>query len=445
MIAEPSAADRIRSVLVDDVPGRRFLLHRDVYADAALFEREMEAFFETGWVYLAHESQVARPNDYLRVSIGRQPVVLVRDEGGTLRGLVNRCMHRGATVCRSDAGNSARFRCFYHGWTYRNTGELVGVPDRAGYAPDFDLDGLALRQVARVESYRGFVFGCLDPGAPPLVEHLGNARAYLDVIVGKHPEGIEVAEGTTPYGYQGNWKLQVENALDFYHLPTTHKSFLDIMKAKGARVPSSHRLMDGDNAVYLGNGHGTVVSRSYDVDGHVHVDEEQRRALQQWLGAEAARLAGSIHQHLLIFPNLIILEHPGPQIRVVRPMAVDRTEVRGYAFFPKGVPEQVRRAQLRAYEVFFGPAGMGTPDDIEAFDSCTEGYRATAAPWNDLSRGMHREATELDLGAVGPFEVAGNITDDTVYRGLYRWWVEAMCRGLRDPVPHHPTDAMTGV
>nr|WP_239028467.1 Rieske 2Fe-2S domain-containing protein [Pseudonocardia acidicola] len=408
----------------------------------------MEAFFETGWVYLAHESQVSQPNDYQRVWIGRQPVILVRTEDGTLHGLLNRCMHRGATVCRSEAGNSARFRCFYHGWTYRNSGELVGVPDRAGYAPDFDLDGLALRRVARVESYRGFVFGSLDPDTPPLAEHLGNARPYLDAIVGKYPGGVEIARGTTPYGYQGNWKLQVENALDFYHLPTTHKSFLDVMKAKGVPVPSSHRLMEGDNAVYLGNGHGTVVSRTYDADGHSHVDSEQRRALEERFGAAAAPLAGSIHQHLLIFPNLVILEHPGPQIRVIRPLAVDRTEVRGYAYFPKGVPDHVRRAQLRAYEVFYGPAGMGTPDDIEAFDSCTEGYRAGAAPWNDLSRGMHREATDLDLAAIGPFETAGNITDDTVYRGLYRWWVGAMCRGLDGDAlrraDRRHTDAMTG-
>lgn len=430
-----SEEDHIRSMVLDEPQDGRFRLHRDVYTDPAIFEREMTAFFERGWVYLAHESQVAHPNDYLTAQIGRQPVILARTEDGGLRAFLNRCMHRGASVCRAEAGNSARFRCFYHGWTYKNTGELVGVADRSGYPPEFDLADIYLRDVPRLQSYKGFVFACLDPGVGSLEEHLGAAAAYLDVITDKYPGGIEVAKGATRYGYAGNWKLQLENALDFYHVPTTHKSFLDVMKTRGHDISSvaTHKAMARDSALYFGNGHGSVVSRAWDADGHVHVDDGSLLAAR--MEPATAQLAASIHQHILIFPNVVILEHPGPQIRVVRPISVDQTEVRGYAFFPRGVADEVRQRQLRAYEVFFGPAGMGSPDDIEAFDSCTAGYQATAAAWNDLSRGIHREVRDpsgLDLGGIGPFEVAGNITDDTVYRGLYRWWVTAMLeRGER--------------
>jgi benzoate/toluate 1,2-dioxygenase alpha subunit len=413
----------------DDRAGKRFRLHRDAYTDPRVFELELETFFEHGWVYLAHESQFAQPNDYLTLHIGRQPVVLCRDAEGEIVCLLNRCMHRGASVCRAGAGNAGRFRCFYHGWTYKNTGELVGVADRKGYPPDFDLAQISLTRV-RVDSYRGFVFASLDDGVCPLIEHLGNAVPYLDAILAKHPSGIRVAPGCTEYGYRGNFKLQLENALDFYHVPTTHKSFLDIMRAKGVDLrPGNYGAMEPDNAVWLGGGHGTVVSRAWEGDGHAEAANQD--AIDAQFGKEGGALVGGIHQHLLLFPNLVILEHPGPQLRVVRPLAVDRTEVRGYAFFSDEVDEPTRVRQLRAYEGFFGPAGMGTPDDIEAFDSCTEGYQAKGSPWNDLSRGMHREIRSLDLEAIGPFEIASSITDDTVYRGLYRWWNQKLMEAVR--------------
>jgi benzoate/toluate 1,2-dioxygenase alpha subunit len=425
----PIDAERVRALVSDEPDAGRFRLHRDVYTDPDIFDQEMRVFFEHGWVYLAHESQVQHPNDYLTLHIGRQPVILARDGDGQLRALLNRCMHRGASVCRVEQGNSARFRCFYHGWTYKNTGELVGVADRGGYPPEFDLNDIALRTVPRLESYKGFVFASLDPDVVSLEEHLGNARAYFDVIVDKYPTGIEVAHGATRYGYAGNWKLQVENALDFYHVPTTHKSFLDVMKARGRDISavSNYSNMARDSALYLGNGHGSVVSRMWDGDGHI--DPATAAALGTSLPPETAELAASLHQHLLVFPNVVFLEHPGPQIRVIRPLAVDRTEIRGYAFFSPDVAEDVRQRQLRAYEVFYGPAGMGSPDDIEAFEACTAGYQAAGAPWNDLSRGLHRERRSpcgLDLEDIGNFELAGNITDDTVYRGLYRWWAETM-------------------
>jgi benzoate/toluate 1,2-dioxygenase alpha subunit len=379
-------------------------------------------------VYLAHESQVPEPNDYLTGHIGQQPVILARDCDGDLVVLLNRCMHRGATVCRARSGNGARFRCFYHGWTYKNTGELVGVADRRGYSATFDLGNISLRRV-RVQSYKGFVFATLDPSVCSLEEHLGKAASYLDAIVAKHPSGIKVASGRTEYGFAGNYKLQLENALDFYHVPTTHKSFLDIMKEKGIDLrPGNYRAMEPDNALWLGDGHGTVVSRAWEGEGHACPDALDE--LIKRFGPDGGRLAAGIHQHLLLFPNVVILEHPGPQIRVVRPLAVNRTEVRGYAFFSEEVDDTTRQRQLRAYESFFGPAGMGTPDDMEAFDCCTEGYRAAAAPWNDLSRGTHRETRELDLNAIGAFEVASSITDDTLYRYLYRWWRDTLVERL---------------
>ncbi len=77
----------------------------------------------------------------------------------------------------------------------------------------------------------------------------------------------------------------------------------------------------------------------------------------------------------------------GSQIRHFRPIAVDQTEVTIYCIAPKGESAEARTARIRQYEDFFNATGMATPDDLEEFRSCQKTYLATAAPWNDLSRG----------------------------------------------------------
>ena len=94
-------------------------------------------------MYIAHESEIPKPGDFVTRPIGRQPVVVVRGVDGMCRLLTNRCTHRGALICEVERGNQSHFRCFYHGWTYDNTGKLVHIPKDDAYPADFDRDELA--------------------------------------------------------------------------------------------------------------------------------------------------------------------------------------------------------------------------------------------------------------------------------------------------------------
>ena len=126
-------------------------VHRTLYTDPAIFQEELvKVFGGRSWVYLAHESQLPEPNSYLSVNMGHRPVILTRDRGGEIHGIFNRCAHRGATLCRDESGTARSFQCPYHGWTFRNTGELVGVPWPAGYGADFDRSKISLRKVKRI-------------------------------------------------------------------------------------------------------------------------------------------------------------------------------------------------------------------------------------------------------------------------------------------------------
>ena len=139
---------------------------RNIFTDPALFELEMKHIFEGNWIYMAHESQIPNKNDYFTTFMGRQPVFIARNRNGELNAFINACSHRGAMICRHKRDNKSTFTCPFHGWTFNNNGKLLKVkdPDGAGYPETFNKEGSHdLTRVARFESYRGFLFGSLNP------------------------------------------------------------------------------------------------------------------------------------------------------------------------------------------------------------------------------------------------------------------------------------------
>src|SRR5687768_11470963 len=94
--------------LVVDAPGD-FRVHTEAYVSDEIFALEMDRIFERTWIYVAHESQIARRGDYLTTRLGTQPVIVTRDQHGAVQVLLNRCRHRGSIVCRLDAGRSDQF------------------------------------------------------------------------------------------------------------------------------------------------------------------------------------------------------------------------------------------------------------------------------------------------------------------------------------------------
>ena len=191
-----------------------------------VFELEMERIFGRAWVYVGHDSQVSKPGDFVTTFIGREPVIFCRHSDEQVYVLHNRCSHRGASVCNISHGNTGRwFRCPYHGWTFDTDGRLHAVPMRNGYSPDFKLDPVqvGLARVPRVAQYKGFTFVSLAPDGAPF-QLPAEMRACIDCIIERAPDkAIEVTGGIHKYEFRGNWKAQIENALDHYHPPFTHE------------------------------------------------------------------------------------------------------------------------------------------------------------------------------------------------------------------------------
>jgi phenylpropionate dioxygenase-like ring-hydroxylating dioxygenase large terminal subunit len=178
---------------------------------------------------------------------------------------MNRCAHRGATVCQHELGQAATFRCAYHGWSFHTDGRLAAAPYADGYGPDFRREDWGLASAPRVASYRGFVFASLSSRGVSLDEHLGTpVKQQIDYFCDLSPSGEIVARsGTNKYGYDGNWKLQLENSIDGYHPSFAHQAFFDSF---GQRMGVPRDLFQGKSSGRnrdLGNGHTIIDFRAY--------------------------------------------------------------------------------------------------------------------------------------------------------------------------------------
>jgi phenylpropionate dioxygenase-like ring-hydroxylating dioxygenase large terminal subunit len=408
---------------------RRERIHVSLYNDPHILEDEFERIFHRGWVYVGHVGEIPKPGDFRLKRIGRVPVIMVHDESGEVRLLLNRCRHRGSTVCQVERGNSKTFRCAYHGWTYRNNGELAGVPYQDAYDDSFKKDEFGLLRVPRMETYRGFVFGSLAPAGITLDDHLGKpAKEQIDLFVDLSPEGeIEACAGVNKFDYPANWKFQLENAMDGYHPNFSHETFLDMLQEQIGVRPDIFNGNSSGEARDLGNGHVMLDYRRYNREFAERMrsilpttpgNEDYRARMTERYGAErAAEILNSGGTHTLIFPNLILI---GVQIRVEQPIAVDHTEVTLYPTTLKGVPAEFNAARLRGHESFFGPAGMGQPDDLEMFARMQDGIRADIDPWLYIARGLRRERRDSDGTLVG------QVTDEVTLRGIWSHYLKVM-------------------
>ena len=210
---------------------RRGMIPARLYSDPEIFELERRRLFGRAWLFLAHESEIPEPGDYVVRRIVDDSFIVIRDEHGEVRVLFNMCLHRGMQVCRAELGNASHFRCPYHAWTYKNTGELTGVPfhgDAYGGEAGLRREGTSLLPAPRVGTAAGLVFASLDPGAPDLDDYLGGYRFYLDFYLRQSVPGAEV-RGPQRFIVKSNWKIGAENFCgDAYHTPHTHASVVDI-------------------------------------------------------------------------------------------------------------------------------------------------------------------------------------------------------------------------
>jgi p-cumate 2,3-dioxygenase subunit alpha len=383
-----------------------FKVPRASFVDADVFAAEREAIFNRCWLYLGHDSEVAKPGQYVTRSVAGRNLIFNRDADGRINAFMNTCPHRGATVCRERAGSAKSFQCFYHGWVFGADGKLKGQPGQEAYCEGFnEAGGANLVPAPRLAEYRGFHFIAFDKQIVDLPTYLGKAREYLDIVADHAEGGMAILGGTQEYSIRANWKLLVENSIDGYHAATTHASYLDYLKGTAgalAAVPLHGVGLD------LGNGHGVVEYNApwgrpigqwipaWGEEGKADV-AQRVASLTQRFGAERAMRIATRNRNLLIFPNLIVNDIMAITVRTFYPLAPDNMHVNAWTLAPSTEGAWSRKARLENFLEFLGPGGFATPDDVEALQQCQMGYQnSREAGWNDISKGMTREHPSYD-------------------------------------------------
>lgn len=418
-------AEPVGSDMIDDDPEHdSFRVHRSSMTSDAVYHHELDRVFNHSWLYVGHESEVREPGDYVRRPIGGRPVFMVRGaKTGDIHVFHNTCPHRGAVVCRRDSGNAKVFQCFYHAWSFDSEGRLTGVPDREGYGGKLDFAALGLKSVARVESYRGFVFASFDPDIQDLVSYLADATDYIDLVVDEAGGDMEIVKGTNEYCINANWKLLVENSIDAYHGAPTHDTYLKYLVSLGTDVSGGFAGHPKD----LGNGHAVIeyggpwgrpIAKWEPLFGEQAKEEIDsiRADLVARFGQERARRMAETSRNMFIYPNLVINDIMAVTVRTFMPTGPDGMDVTAWQLAPHDELPELRQQRLDSFLTFLGPAGFATPDDVEALESCQQGFNSGGIEWNDVSRGMAREPQS---------------GDELQMRVFWRRWREQMAEAAR--------------
>lgn len=401
-------------------------VHGSLYTDDAVFEAELERIWARTWVFVGHVSEVPNPNDYVLRTVGGEPLIMTRDRYGAIQLLLNRCTHRANQVCDFEHGNTTTFRCPYHGWTFANSGQLLGYPFSSGYDGRERKAELGLAHVPRVEQIHGFVFGSFAEDGPTLKDHLGPVTEVFDRLVRLSPTGeIALTAGWLQHKVKANWKMIVENETDGYHPQFVHSSIFSVADSPigdlyGERSIAVSRDLGNGNTENdlrpefrrMGQPLGWFGTRPDKVPDYV-------AQMQAAHGDAALEILIDGSPHVMLFPNLFIAEI---QLFVIEPVAVDHTVQRVTTLQFPGCPD-INRRMLQQAIGSVGPAGFLLADDSDMYERNQRGVQARRPEWLVLQRGLHRER----LDAEG-MRVADN-TDELPQRAIWRHYRNLMEAG----------------
>ncbi len=428
-----------------------------IHFDEDIYRLERERVFGRSWLVVGHEGMIPRPGDYITNYLGEVPVIVSRGKDGNVYVLLNRCAHRGLSVCPNDRGNIRVFTCPYHGWTYDSTGRLASMPRKDLYGESINRSEWGLEKIS-VATFHGVIFANLDSQAPSLTEWLGeDVLWWLENIVLAVPiGGLEALPGFHKYRSRVNWKLIAENFIgDQYHVrASTHLSWFQLfsdMAEQASSVPMltwpgisltpkdyyegmvgyGRGLPFGMGLVSLGDAQYEEDLESAERLGPESVEwvRERHHRFSEALARREIKPAGFMNG--MLFPNWGVMGNNSPLLArhqmLFHPRGPVDHEVWQWTLVEKDAPAAVK--QIAVQRVYQGQymAGLIAPDDNLNFERVVDGSESPQSwrrPYHyGLQLGREKDGPAIDVpGMLGPFPTEAN------QRQFYRFWLELMQR-----------------
>lgn len=425
--------DAIRALVQPD------RVHRDLYIDPDLFTLEQEHFFANTWNYAGHESQLPKPGDWLTTDIAGRPLIVVRHDDGTVRVMMNRCAHKGSRLVSAPCGNTGKFfRCPYHAWAFKTDGSLLAIPLKKGYEGTnmYECESAkGLVTVDNVRSYRGFIFVKISDAGPSFEDYFGDSLSSIDNMADRSPEGeLEIAGGCLRFMHQCNWKMFVENLNDTMHPMVVHESSAGTAKRMWAGKPadepkpmaveqfapfmSGYDFFDEMGVRTYDNGH-SFTGVNFSIHSDYTAIPAYDDAMKARYGEErTAQILGMARHNTVYYPNLTI-KGAIQTIRVVKPIAVDKTLVESWTFRLKGAPPELLQRTTMYNRLINSPFSVVGHDDLHAYRGIQAGLHASGNEWVSLHR-------NYDPDEARGGEITTGSTNERPMRNQYRSWVRYM-------------------
>jgi benzoate/toluate 1,2-dioxygenase alpha subunit len=431
------SAAAIRALVRDDA------VHRDVYINPELFDIEMQRLWRPAWTYIGHDSQVPHAGDFYAVTIAGQPLLMLRGSDGAVRVMLNRCAHKGAKIVGAPSGNCGKLlRCSYHGWTYTLDGALRTVPVKSGYAGTKFAESEAangLTVIADVAIYRGFVFARMRRTGAGFEEYFGDSLSSIDNLADRSPVGrLEVCGAPLRYMHNSNWKMFVENLNDTMHPMVAHESSAGTAKSLWQDQPpdapkpmvieqflpfvSNYDFFDQMGVKIYDHGH-SYTGVNFSIHSNYSAVPEYAAQMEAAYGAERAQaILGESRHNTVYYPSLTV-KGAIQTIRVVRPIAVDRTLIESFTLRLVGAPPALLARSAMYNRLINAPTSVVGHDDLYCYRAIQEGLASTGNEWVSLQRNYSDR--ERAGGLAGTY----NGTSEVSMRGQFRAWVAAMAPG----------------
>jgi phenylpropionate dioxygenase-like ring-hydroxylating dioxygenase large terminal subunit len=418
-----------------------------VLSDPEIYRLEMEQIFDKEWIFVAHESEIPNPGDYVARSIGEDPVVVTRDDDGAIHVFLNACSHRGAEVCTTECGNAVQFKCPYHAWVYDNTGRLVGASgERELFGDSLNKSSLGLKR-ARVDSFEGLIFATWNEHAVSLEERFGIAGFYVKLLFGVTDNGMEVAGPPLRWIAESNWKLPADNLCgDGYHVQSVHRSMGEVGLVPGIENPSW--VNDATTITDETTGDGILLARLFPIDQsnedvaltvaasfrgfpQEFLSQIRRNLTPEQLKVYMKGIAGGGN----LFPNLAMLAFPWPTgdptegfssmllLRLAQPLGPDRHVVWSWAFVPKDLDPEQKLRQAQTALRFFGSSGLLEQDDCGVWATI---QKAASGVQGRQRRFNYLLTTPPDSEWPGPGVARTGYSGEDAQINYFRNWLERL-------------------
>jgi phenylpropionate dioxygenase-like ring-hydroxylating dioxygenase large terminal subunit len=283
--------------------------------------------------------------------------------------------------------------------------------------------------------YRGFIFAKLNDVGPDFEEYFGESLSSIDNMADRSPEGqLEIAGGCLRYMHNCNWKMFIENLNDTMHPMVAHESSAGTAKRMWADKPtdapkpmaieqfvpfmSDYQFFEDMGVRVFDNGH-SFSGVHFSIHSKYSAIAAYDEAMKAAHGEERAKQIIGLARHNTVYYPTLTIKGAIQSIRVVRPIAVDKTLIESWTFRLKGAPPELLQRTCLYNRLINSPFSVVGHDDLRAYRGIQEGLHASGNEWVSL----HRNFDESEIGRP---DVTTNGTSEISMRNQYRAWARYM-------------------